>query len=128
MASRIKAVALAISGVMLFTGVALEVDARIKQNVREVAADIAALEIYDAPRLAVGAPHCVTSNTLRLYIRAVVENHVDYARTLVNRGLCNALHDAYEYELISDDGELAEVSVKLDDTEYQFWVESETLQ
>lgn len=128
MASRIKAAALAISGVMLFTGVALEVDARIKQNSREAAADIAALEVYDAPRLAVGAPHCVTSNTLRLYVKALVDNRVDYARSLVNRGLCGALEQSYEYEFVDQSDELVEVRVTLDDTEYQFWVEQETLQ
>lgn len=123
-----KSIALALSGVALFTGVALEVDARIKEHSREKAADVAALEVYDAPHLAVGAPHCVTSNTLRLYVKAVVDNRVDFARGLVERGLCGVLEHPYEYEFVDQSNELVEVRVILDETEYQFWVEQETLQ
>ncbi len=116
--TRFKAALYALSLAAVITGSVAEVKARIT---------VKPSEPVKVSRLAQGAPYCVSETTIRLYSRAALDSKEDYAQTMVDRGVCSFLAEPYAYEVLDDVGEFAEVHVTIDDTEYEFWVEKETL-
>lgn len=116
--TRFKAMLYAFSLAAVITGGVAEVKARIT---------VKPSEPVKVSRLAQGAPYCVSEVTIRLYSRATLDSKEDYAQSMLDRGVCAILPEPFAYEILEDAGEFAEVHVTIDDTEYEFWVEKETL-
>lgn len=124
--SRIKAIALVLSGTMLMSGITWEL--LVRQADARQAAESALVELPTVPTLAYGHPYCVTEGLMRMYDRALTDNREEVASSMVVRQVCSTIDHIYQYELLTDHGEYVEVRVKLDDEEYEFWVSAETLQ
>lgn len=116
--SRIKVLALLLSGAMLFTGIALEVKAQLKPQPKPV---------EQLAVLPVGHPYCVADGVMRLYDKALIAGNAETVQSLVKNSMCSTLDFPWQYELIDESDDNAKVRVALDDEHFEFWVSKESI-